>query len=222
VSIAWEEEFSFSGLSNPFPSPSPVCPGAVCHLCSLVTTPSWPSPSPRPRFLESFLSRVVSVPCSPWTSEAHATQLLNSTVVCCLEQGRATADRYHGQPHRRPTSVLLPWAFSCEPRKLCMALKLLPWVKVDLGFLQQIPNFRGLKYALRRSIWFLEIKILFQKIWIFLGNLVLTSWALGPSLKLFGRNLLSKQIVAWKEKGFYPRVIRKWSCLRKFELLDEV
>jgi hypothetical protein len=95
-------------------------------------------------------------------------------------------------------------------------------VKINLGFLQQIPNFRGLKDALRRPIWFVEIKVVFQKLWKFLGNLVLTSWALGPCLKLFGNGLLSKLIVVRKEKGFYPWVIRKWSFLRKFELLDEV
>jgi hypothetical protein len=33
---------------------------------------------------------------------------------------------------------------------VCKIMYLL--VKVDLGFLQQIPNFRGLKYAIRMSI----------------------------------------------------------------------
>jgi hypothetical protein len=37
-------------------------------------------------------------------------------------------------------------------------------VKINLGFLQQIPNFRGLKDALRRPIWFVEIKVVFQKL----------------------------------------------------------
>jgi hypothetical protein len=46
-------------------------------------------------------------------------------------------------------------------------------VKLVFGFLGLLPNIKGFKSALARTVWILKIKVQCQNLWKFLSNLVL-------------------------------------------------
>ena len=59
-------------------------------------------------------------------------------------------------------------------------------VKLVFGFLGRLPNIKGFKSALGRTVWILEIKVQCQNLWKFLSNLVFVSGGCGKGLRLFG------------------------------------
>jgi hypothetical protein len=63
-------------------------------------------------------------------------------------------------------------------------------VKLVLGFLEQLESIKWIKGAFERTVWILEIKVQWQKLWKILSNLALVFGGCDKGLRLFGIHLL--------------------------------